>query len=116
MTPKERILAENQAEAARRLEDLKVPGADLVGDGNFTGIYEDGGELIIRTSTGEISMEDYEKLYGDPSKNWSAERKLEQIEAESRFQVMLEQQNLIHSSDEAQDQEREADQQLEAEQ
>lgn len=116
MTPKERILAENQAEAARRLEDLKAPGADRAGNDNFTGIYEDGGQLIIRTSTGEISMDDYEELYGDPSKNWSAERKLEEIEAESRFEVMLEQQNLIHSSDETRDQEREADQQLEAEQ
>ena len=116
MTPKERILAENQAEAARRLEDLKASDADRSGDGNFTGIYEDGGELIIRTSTGEISMEDYEELYGDPSRNWSDERKLEEIEAESRFEGMLEQRNLIHPSDEAQDQEREAGQQLEAEQ
>ena len=93
MTAKDRILAENQAEAARRLEELKA--TEHLGDWreNFTGVHEDRGESITRTSTGELGMRDYEEIYGDPTKNRTPEQRVKVAEREVELERQIEKAN-----------------------
>jgi hypothetical protein len=93
MTAKNRILVENQAEAARRLEELKA--TEPLGDRreNFTDMHEDRSESILRTSTGELGMRDYDEIYGDPTKNRTPEQWAEASEREAELERQMEKAN-----------------------
>lgn len=93
MTAKDRILAENQAEAARRLEELKATDAFADRRENFTGVYEDRGESIIRTSPGELGMRDSDEIYGDPTKNRTPEQWAEAAERAAELERQMEKAN-----------------------
>lgn len=86
MTAKDRILAENQAEAARRLEELKAAGALADRRENFIGVYEDRDEGTIRTSTGELGMRAYEEIHGDPRKHRTPEQRAEAADREAKLE------------------------------
>lgn len=78
MTAKQRVFEENQTEAAKRLEEVQATAtAARRSPDNFTGWYEDRGEMILRTSTGELSQRDYEILYGNPTRYWTPEQHAE---------------------------------------
>jgi hypothetical protein len=93
MTAKDRILTENQAEAARRLEELNTTDAFADRRENITGVYEDRGESIIRTSTSELGMRDYDEIYGDPTKNRTPEQRVEAAEREAELERQTEKAN-----------------------
>jgi hypothetical protein len=90
MTAKDRILAENRIEADRRLEELKATDALADRRDNFTGVYEDRGELAIRTSTGELSMRAYEEIHGDPRKHRTPEQRAEAADRETELERQTE--------------------------
>jgi hypothetical protein len=93
MTAKDRILTENQAEAARRLEELKATDSIADRHGNFTGMHEDRGESIIRTSTGELGTRDSEEIHGDPMKHRTPEQLTEAAEREAELERQMEKAN-----------------------
>lgn len=94
MTAKQQIIEENQAEAARRLEEVRA-GDTAAGRNpeNFTGWYEDRGEMILRTSTGELSQRDYEILYGDPTRYWTEEQHAEAARMDEHNELQRETMN-----------------------
>ena len=94
MTAKQQVVEENQAEAARRLEEAQDASRAAGRDpGNFTGWYEDRGEMILRTSTEELSQRDYEMLYGDPTRYWSPEQHAEAARIDDRIERQREEMN-----------------------
>jgi hypothetical protein len=94
MTAKQQIIDENQAEAAGKLEEVRA-GDTAAGRNpeNFTGWYEDRGEVILRTSTGELSQRDYEMLYGDPTRYWTAEQHAEAAQTDENLERQREEMN-----------------------
>lgn len=94
MTAKQQIIEENQAEAARRLEEVRA-GDTAAGRNpeNFTGWYEERGEMILRTSTGELSQRDYEMLHGDPTRYWTEEQQAEAARMDEHNELQREKMN-----------------------
>lgn len=94
MTAKQQIIEENQAEAARRLEEARA-GDTAAGRNpeNFTGWYEEREEMILRTSTGKLSQRDYEMLYGDPTHYWTEEQYAEAARMDEHNELQREKMN-----------------------